>query len=353
MSDLNAQIKAAIDSSDIGRARELLREAMKEANAETFYLASQVALDDEQKHEFLEEAVSLDRFHEASRRALREITQPKSATAPAPSEAKQLLGKDLVAGTVKSDSSEINLHAIPVETGLVVTTLRSESTVYLIARDDDSKWFQVLYQSPIGIKYGWVNAAHIHDIQFNGNAINILDLPITNFELNSRDDVKLLIAEMRKSPPKGLRTINGAIVGVPGTEQSENINRKANIHCGSVVIIVFLAMAGIIVMIFDYRSYLLGEVILLTFILAIVLVIYLMYMYSKLRREALEADASIRESVTGWDKKFQRFHSLQMAMRSEYEVMRDDQRRDAAIGFAAKLGANLVDKAATRYFSKR
>ena len=42
-----------------------------------------------------------------------------------------------------------------------------------------------------------------------------------------------------------------------------------------------------------------------------------------------------------------------MAMRSDYEVMRDDQRRDAAISFAANLGANLVDKAATRYFSKQ
>jgi len=81
MSSKNAEIKTAIDSFDLSRARDLLREAMPEANAETFYLASRAALDDEQRLEFLERAVALDPFHEAARTALRQM---KSAAGSAP-----------------------------------------------------------------------------------------------------------------------------------------------------------------------------------------------------------------------------------------------------------------------------
>lgn len=81
MSSKNPEIKAAIDSFDLSRARDLLREAMPEANAETFYLASRAALDDEQRLEFLERAVALDPFHEAARTALRQMKSAGSAPA--------------------------------------------------------------------------------------------------------------------------------------------------------------------------------------------------------------------------------------------------------------------------------
>ncbi|MDL1899461.1 hypothetical protein FBR02_01685 [Anaerolineae bacterium CFX9] len=81
MSSLNPQIKDAIDSFDPNRARELLREAMKDANAETYFLASKVALDDDQKREFLEKAVALDPFHEKARAALK---TPTIRSSPAP-----------------------------------------------------------------------------------------------------------------------------------------------------------------------------------------------------------------------------------------------------------------------------
>lgn len=88
MSSKNAEIKAAIDSFDLSRARELLREAMSEANADTFYLASRAALDDEQRTEFLERAVALDPFHEAAHAALRQMKATQSApAAPAPAPA--------------------------------------------------------------------------------------------------------------------------------------------------------------------------------------------------------------------------------------------------------------------------
>ena len=44
MSNLNDQTKEAINSFDTERARSLLRDAMKDADAETYYLASKVLL---------------------------------------------------------------------------------------------------------------------------------------------------------------------------------------------------------------------------------------------------------------------------------------------------------------------
>lgn len=81
MSSKNAEIKAAIDSFDLPRARELLRDALPEANAETYFLASRAALDEVQRAEFLERAVALDPFHEAARAALRQAKTPPSAPA--------------------------------------------------------------------------------------------------------------------------------------------------------------------------------------------------------------------------------------------------------------------------------
>lgn len=70
MSSKNPDIKAAIDSMDVDGARSLLRDALKEADAETYYLASQVALSDDQKRDFLKKAVDLDPFHAKATEAL-------------------------------------------------------------------------------------------------------------------------------------------------------------------------------------------------------------------------------------------------------------------------------------------
>jgi hypothetical protein len=74
MPNLNVQIRAAIDAFDVTGARELLREALKEPDAETYYLASQVALNDEQKRQFLEKSLLLEPFHERAFAALQKLT---------------------------------------------------------------------------------------------------------------------------------------------------------------------------------------------------------------------------------------------------------------------------------------
>jgi hypothetical protein len=89
MSNLNDEIRAAIETSDVDRARALLREAFKNnPDADTYYLASQVALNDDQKQKFLVKATEMDPFHSEAHAALRATAQniPAQPVAPAPQE---------------------------------------------------------------------------------------------------------------------------------------------------------------------------------------------------------------------------------------------------------------------------
>jgi hypothetical protein len=89
MSDLNDEIRAAIDTSDVDRARALLREALNNTpDADIYYLASLVALSDDQKQRFLKKATELDPFHSEAHAALGATAQniPAQPVAPAPQE---------------------------------------------------------------------------------------------------------------------------------------------------------------------------------------------------------------------------------------------------------------------------
>jgi tetratricopeptide (TPR) repeat protein len=80
MLTLNERIAQAISNGETSLARELLREAIKEPTAETYYLASQVAIDSAQSREFLEKAVELDPFHEKAVTKLRGSAHSPSST---------------------------------------------------------------------------------------------------------------------------------------------------------------------------------------------------------------------------------------------------------------------------------
>lgn len=72
MSKVISEIKSAIDSLDIDRARELLRVALKEnPSSEIYYLASRVAVNEKQKTSYLEKAIELDPFNEVAYKELK------------------------------------------------------------------------------------------------------------------------------------------------------------------------------------------------------------------------------------------------------------------------------------------
>jgi len=88
MTDRLSDIRTAIDGFDVERARALLREELRESpSAEAYYLASQVALNDEQRKKFLQEALALDPFHEKAAAALEKSKngpRPAAPTGPSP-----------------------------------------------------------------------------------------------------------------------------------------------------------------------------------------------------------------------------------------------------------------------------
>lgn len=335
MSSLNEQIRQAINSFDTEGARLLLRDAMKEADAETYYLASKVALDDDQKTEFLKRAVELDPFHEKARAALKAIS-PASADEELSSVNISEIGKEsdkpkaqnkqaFVVGRVTSDANDINIYILPINTSTVRTQVRKETEIYLLERDIVGEYYRVIYASPAGMVDGWMKDDSISDIHVNNVVINPMDLPITKYDYHKREEVKNLISLKQKSitnPHQGgtclgqLFLISGAIIALGSGVYGENWIWSA----------VFGAI-GIVFGLFVFRG------------------------NNKKSTEWLEMYPAEYQSKI--QEQIKRLNQIEKELRSDYEVMRDDQRRDALMSFGLNLGSNLITTAASNYIPDR
>jgi uncharacterized RDD family membrane protein YckC len=72
MNDPISDVRAAIEAGDESRARDLLRDIIKNnPSAEAYHLAAKVAYNDEQRRLFLERALELDPFHAEAAKELR------------------------------------------------------------------------------------------------------------------------------------------------------------------------------------------------------------------------------------------------------------------------------------------
>lgn len=349
MSHLNSEIQDAIDAFDVDKARQLIRDALPEADAETYYLASQVALNDDQKQRFLEQAVEKDPFHEKADVELQKIKgngsvvtaapetsvvssepapqptveepvakpEPQAAATPAPEEQ-----RTFVVGTISG--GDVSMYTIPTEQSIVRTNLRKGTKIYLIARDDLAEWYQAIYDSPIGQDIiGWVSARHVSNVNVNGNPIQIMDLPITQFQLNTRDDVKALIKAK----------------GQPFTNQI-------------VIWIVYLAtlplggLAGLFLSVtfttIDEGGLIFGPI----FAVMFGLPAFLLYRWASKKSRTRKEGQAVLEQI-------ERLNQLQLNMRTDYEKMQDDQRINMALNSAMNLGSNLLNTAASNYIKDR
>jgi hypothetical protein len=443
MSSLNPQIKAAIDSFDTSHARELLRDAMKEADAETFYLASRVALDDDQKQEFLEKAVALDPFHEKARAALKQFKSATNGAPPVVDQAAPAVNPPInapahvlkvpvsaaippvtdesisvpdkmssnpasvkpeirtarpatsMADTATTDpempdssyplatitdrltpfermgvpesiieqlkSAEVDqsvdewkkvqapveLRVLPVFSGVAVAQLSGGTQVIPFQRTQDMDWVRVIYQSSFGIKDGWVPVASLDQITINGSLVPLIELPIVDYADKSfgysRQQVQEILT-FKKKQKEGVRIA---------------INSSSNLG-GCAGLLGMLCLGGMIVGL-NALSYpisrfytestrnnnlALGIVSLLLFVGIIIFSFRVIGPKSKEERKYMPMHTWLIAQVKAFD-------TIQQNLRSDYEVMRDDQRRDAAIGFAANLGATLLNTAASRYIPNR
>lgn len=74
MTTIRTQIEELINQHNLTQARDLLRDELRNnPSAETYYLASQVAVVHAQRRHFLEKAIELNPFHEEAHQALQEF----------------------------------------------------------------------------------------------------------------------------------------------------------------------------------------------------------------------------------------------------------------------------------------
>jgi hypothetical protein len=73
MNKLDQQIQSALDVFNYDDARKLLRKALKNPSADTYYLASQLAIDEGQKERFLKKALELQPSHLEAQREFSKI----------------------------------------------------------------------------------------------------------------------------------------------------------------------------------------------------------------------------------------------------------------------------------------
>src|SRR5690606_34928746 len=170
MSALNAEIKKALDSFDIDRARELLRQALKEADAKTYFLASRAALDDTQKQEFLTKALELDPFHENARKALKTSSQIS---------VKEEKSDEIILPTAKV-MTDTPLFVIPDIRGAKRTDIVSGKEVQVIARDPKTRWINVTFITSVGQRtFGWILQENLGDLIYENKQALWSDLDIS------------------------------------------------------------------------------------------------------------------------------------------------------------------------------
>lgn len=200
MSTKNPEIQTAIDEMNIARARELLRDALSEANGETYYLAARVAIDDEQRLGFLQKSVELDPFNEKAYKELQNLklkdtpSTPPPAPPPAPAEAvvaapvaaEPLQPKAL---TIQVKSSQ-NLLRLPWPTAAVRSNMSSGTQAMPLGRTESGNWINVLYVGSTGHEVlGWILTRQAGQARYGNQEVRLMDLPITNFEYNTKQDM--------------------------------------------------------------------------------------------------------------------------------------------------------------------
>lgn len=202
------EVREAIARFDVDRARELLRPLLKDhKSADILYEASRVALDDDHKHELLKEALELDPFHEKARAATKGQPEPVAQTeeteivvvkdAPPAEQPKQerslvelFASDEVVKGTT---TAKCNLYTLPNPKSTVRTELAEGALFIPLTRNETTTWYNVLYEGVAGNAIvGWLETEHASELRFQDQMVPASELPLTNYEWNSREELKQL-----------------------------------------------------------------------------------------------------------------------------------------------------------------
>lgn len=235
MTNSISEIKDAIDSLEIDRARKLLATSLRETpNADVYYMASLVAVDDEQKIGFLKKASELDPFHKPTQDMLSKIQYPLPNRQAPPSAALETSiqaptpkpidsGKAFVLATVATDQTF--LHEIPTLQSAKIAQIYKDDQLAVIFRDERLHWVNVVYQTSTNNPIvGWILLSHLqNNFQCSDQKVNIIDIPISSFEWYSREQVNDVLQQRLA----GIEVLKKQLENVPkvrGTPVLEFLN---------------------------------------------------------------------------------------------------------------------------------
>lgn len=123
------------------------------------------------------------------------------AARPAPPAEKSAANTEVVVANVRSAAT---LYRVPFPGATVRTALAAGSQVAPVERTDSGRWFNVLYAGSTNQAIlGWIQAGDLNGMSLGERAVNPLDIPITNFDYNTRDDIVDLLGMIRRASNVG------------------------------------------------------------------------------------------------------------------------------------------------------
>ncbi|MCL4254734.1 MAG: TIR domain-containing protein [Anaerolineae bacterium] len=178
-------------------------------------------------------------------------TSNKPVGFDAPVEAKPMFGvqsaakvdefnieQNAVIAQVVAPSGYQDLFYMPFEGAGIRTRVPNGADVVVLARDEISPWLNVVYISTTGQPIaGWIPIATTRNVSYLGMPVEVLDLPISQYEYNSFDEIRQNRKHIDKSRQKVARKyliitllifgalgfLGGLVDSSPYSETGENI----------------------------------------------------------------------------------------------------------------------------------
>ena len=146
--------------------------------------------------------------------------------------------QNAVVAEVVAPSGYQDLFYMPFDGAGIRTRVPNGSHVVVLARDEIAPWLNVVYISTTGQPIaGWIPIASTRNVSYLGMPVEVLDLPISQYEYNSFEEIKALKKDIDKKRNRiiwlkyGIQytvifilitAVIGAIIGVANTEWVEN-----------------------------------------------------------------------------------------------------------------------------------
>lgn len=110
------------------------------------------------------------------------------------------LEQNAIIGEINVSTGYQDLFVVPFDTANIRTKIPNGVYVIILARDEVSPWLNVVYISTTGQPTsGWIPISAIRHIHYRNNAVEMMDIPVSTYEYNTVEEVKLLKKQFWKN----------------------------------------------------------------------------------------------------------------------------------------------------------